>query len=122
MCFFLSVSNCTSGAKHVMVCSAVNGTEFSRCGGNQDRYFRIVSDEGSRDTSQLSGKVEICYDPEPGGSQSRDWYRVCGDSNWNDNTAAVVCQHLGFSETGRRIIFVGQHTIYRYSMPNSTFQ
>ena len=40
--------------------------------------------------TEAEGRVEVCFNSR--------WGTVC-DNRWNENSTAVACKHLGFSET-----------------------
>ena len=50
-----------------------------------DRDMRLVGGD-----NEMEGRVEVC--------NSHRWGTVC-ESYWTDRHTAVVCRHLGFSDT-----------------------
>ena len=55
---------------------------------------RLVSSEGVTGVNVMEGRVEVCW--------NEAWGTVC-DRSWTPNDAQVVCQQLGFLQSGKLI-------------------
>ena len=62
---------------------------FMGCGDD----FLLAPPCTENDVRLLNDKLQICH--------NEVWGYVCGDFDWTDNDASVVCRELGFSPEGR---------------------
>ena len=67
------------------------GIQFVFMGCGYDCFLAPPCTES--DVRLLNNQLQICH--------NEVWGYVCGDFDWTDNDASVVCRELGFSPEGR---------------------